>query len=443
MNTTNVTTGTTSAAPLRIMLDIESWGTQAGAGIISIGAVVWDEDGPSSEGERNFYVEIDPVSCVRHGLRLEPETVLWWIGQTAGRVEDPLDPGNGDAAAMFRRLRDGAGNAPGGQKVMGLLPALSALREWVKGMCAPVVPLEMATYSFGLVRAPEGCYLLTAGEVIREGDLSLHWVSEEMREWNSASASAGLKIAGIYAGTYARKLEDGPGPREVEVWSRGGMDAALIEGALRAVGREPIWDFWRVRDVRTLAAVVKAGPEAGYLAGLRGEDGLAERLKHEDSVYGAHHALGDARRQAWHAAVVLRGLRKGGEQEGAEGTEVAGEDIVGKQKAAEAEDDAVPVPGRVLKEGENSTVEEWLEQIPDDMVIVDTDGEDVAWLRNAALLRRKDCAKNAGPVSSIQDAIWAGIRWKDTPEGFDFWERVYRQFLNNRPMKLVPLRLKK
>jgi len=67
----------------RIMLDIETLGTDPGATIVSIGAVAFDADGPGDE----FRAAVSPTSCQRHGLSIDAETLEWWLTQDAAARE--------------------------------------------------------------------------------------------------------------------------------------------------------------------------------------------------------------------------------------------------------------------------------------------------------------------------------------------------------------------
>lgn len=62
----------------RIMVDLETLGTAPGSVILSIGAVRFDEMGLQDE----FYVNINPESCVAVGLQMDVSTVMWWLGQS-------------------------------------------------------------------------------------------------------------------------------------------------------------------------------------------------------------------------------------------------------------------------------------------------------------------------------------------------------------------------
>ena len=62
------------------MIDIETLSTEFDAVIISVAAVRFD----LSTGEResnDFYCRIDKQSCVDVGLKIDPETVDWWMNQ--------------------------------------------------------------------------------------------------------------------------------------------------------------------------------------------------------------------------------------------------------------------------------------------------------------------------------------------------------------------------
>lgn len=58
-----------------IMLDLETLGTGNNAMIISIGAVRFNE----TEILDNFHVGIEPASCAPFDLKIEGDTVKWWL----------------------------------------------------------------------------------------------------------------------------------------------------------------------------------------------------------------------------------------------------------------------------------------------------------------------------------------------------------------------------
>jgi hypothetical protein len=62
----------------RIMIDIETLGTDPGAAIVSIGAVAFGRDGRT---ETPFHRSISLQSCQRHGLHIDAETLAWWLDE--------------------------------------------------------------------------------------------------------------------------------------------------------------------------------------------------------------------------------------------------------------------------------------------------------------------------------------------------------------------------
>lgn len=61
----------------QIMLDLETLGTGHDAVILSIGAVKFTKD----EIIDRFHVAVDPLSCQVLGLRIDAETVMWWMDE--------------------------------------------------------------------------------------------------------------------------------------------------------------------------------------------------------------------------------------------------------------------------------------------------------------------------------------------------------------------------
>lgn len=75
-----------------MMIDLETMGSRPGCAIATIGAVMFDPVFGDT-GDR-FYCRIDLGSCVQAGLRLEPDTVVWWLKQSdAARAELTRDDG--------------------------------------------------------------------------------------------------------------------------------------------------------------------------------------------------------------------------------------------------------------------------------------------------------------------------------------------------------------
>lgn len=66
-----------------IMLDLETVGKTPGCAILAIGAVAYDPFGDEVDTvNHGFYQVVDLRSCVDAGLFMDPETVMWWMGQT-------------------------------------------------------------------------------------------------------------------------------------------------------------------------------------------------------------------------------------------------------------------------------------------------------------------------------------------------------------------------
>ena len=62
-----------------VMVDLETLGIGSNAAIISLGAVAFDVDrGLGAE----FYMTIDPQSCVDAGLKMDGSTIMWWMHQS-------------------------------------------------------------------------------------------------------------------------------------------------------------------------------------------------------------------------------------------------------------------------------------------------------------------------------------------------------------------------
>lgn len=62
------------------MVDIESLGNQSHSAIISIGAVEFDI--LTGATGKTFHLKIDLQSCMDAGLKLNADTILWWMKQS-------------------------------------------------------------------------------------------------------------------------------------------------------------------------------------------------------------------------------------------------------------------------------------------------------------------------------------------------------------------------
>ena len=63
-----------------LMIDLETLGVSANSVILSISAVEFDLK--TGEIGRVFNANIDIDSCLKYGLKIEGETLKWWISQT-------------------------------------------------------------------------------------------------------------------------------------------------------------------------------------------------------------------------------------------------------------------------------------------------------------------------------------------------------------------------
>ena len=74
-----------------VMLDLETFGTKPGSVIISIGACAFDAH--DDVIRTTCHLAIDAADSQRHGLRLDADTVLWW-----------MDPARDDARKQLAAL---------------------------------------------------------------------------------------------------------------------------------------------------------------------------------------------------------------------------------------------------------------------------------------------------------------------------------------------------
>lgn len=77
-----------------VMLDLETLGTRPGSVILSIGAAAFDPNGAGVSD--TFHVAIDQTTAQQSGLRIEADTVLWWM--------DPARAGAREALLKLPRL---------------------------------------------------------------------------------------------------------------------------------------------------------------------------------------------------------------------------------------------------------------------------------------------------------------------------------------------------
>lgn len=88
----------------RVMVDIETLGTEPGCAILSVGAIEFDTDGLGFE----FHERVDLCSCEAAGLRLDADTVQWWA--TQDNVADVLT-GGGDLETVLAEFVRGVEDA--------------------------------------------------------------------------------------------------------------------------------------------------------------------------------------------------------------------------------------------------------------------------------------------------------------------------------------------
>lgn len=83
-----------------VMLDLETMGTSPGCAIVSIGAVQFDL--ATGALGRKFYCSIDVNTCIEAGLKIEGDTLMWWVKQSDyARAKLQEDPKN-LAAALYQ-----------------------------------------------------------------------------------------------------------------------------------------------------------------------------------------------------------------------------------------------------------------------------------------------------------------------------------------------------
>ena len=105
-------------APLHVMVDLETLGTEAGCAVVAIGAVHFGLEGPGPVIRSTFERRISVASNARAGLFIDGKTLEWWLSQDAEAI-----------TATF-----------GGERV-DVWSALKDFTRWVRELGAPDVPL--------------------------------------------------------------------------------------------------------------------------------------------------------------------------------------------------------------------------------------------------------------------------------------------------------------
>ena len=85
-----------------IMIDLETMSLRPNAAIVSIGAVLFDDQGCALD---TFYRNVSLSSCQSHGLHIDAGTVMWWLRQNAV-ARDALDTDPLKLPAALRELND-------------------------------------------------------------------------------------------------------------------------------------------------------------------------------------------------------------------------------------------------------------------------------------------------------------------------------------------------
>ena len=99
---------------LHLMIDLETFGTDAGCVIRSIGAVPFDPETGEVQVHKGFYTNVDRAASEALGLTVDPGTEKWWSEQSpeaqAALLTDPMTPANalGALAAYYDACTPGA-----------------------------------------------------------------------------------------------------------------------------------------------------------------------------------------------------------------------------------------------------------------------------------------------------------------------------------------------
>lgn len=121
------------------MIDIESWGTDPGSVILSIGAVMFDKE-TGITGD-TFRVDIKPQSCIDAGLSISVDTILWWFKQDKEAIKDML------------KCQDGISINEALIKLSDFIKTYAPDEVWGNGVRFDLGLLENAYHALGL-KAP-------------------------------------------------------------------------------------------------------------------------------------------------------------------------------------------------------------------------------------------------------------------------------------------------
>lgn len=141
---------------IHVMVDLETMGTKVGSAVTAIGAHAFDTD---SKYTADFHSRASLASCVRAGLTLDPDTIVWWMGQSDAARKEVAAPDDHAHelkgvlcafAAYLERVRTAQSSVP------------AKLLLWGNSAAFDLGLLGQAYYSCGYVRPwsyrEEDCY---------------------------------------------------------------------------------------------------------------------------------------------------------------------------------------------------------------------------------------------------------------------------------------------
>lgn len=67
---------------LDVMIDLETMSTRSDASIVAIGAVKFDPSAVPGMFDSEYYATIDLQSCIDAGMRVDGNTIKWWLKQS-------------------------------------------------------------------------------------------------------------------------------------------------------------------------------------------------------------------------------------------------------------------------------------------------------------------------------------------------------------------------
>lgn len=99
--------GAKAVLPIHVMVDLETLGNGNDAAVVAIGAVQFSFHDLKFE-RKDFYTTIDPRSAQNHGLKIDADTVLWWMREDLAdaRKQTFLEPGALDLPSALMGFAD-------------------------------------------------------------------------------------------------------------------------------------------------------------------------------------------------------------------------------------------------------------------------------------------------------------------------------------------------